>query len=430
MTNYKVYGYRWVMLAIFMVMVAVNQLLWITFAPITVDAAIFFKVSDLMIGMLSMSFMIVYMVVSIPASWVIDTYGIKVGAGIGALLTGSFGLMRGMAGADFNLVMVAQIGIAIGQPFLLNSITKLSARWFPLKERATAAGLGTLSMYIGILLGMVLTPILFASKGLSGMMSLYGIISAAIAIIFLVFSKDAPPTPPCEAHGEERALALDGFRLMFKSRDFWLLMVIFFIGLGVFNSVTTWIENILMPRGFTASQAGNTGGIMIAGGILGALIMPFLSDYYRRRTPFIMIALAGASIGLIGITFATNYTLLLASGALLGFFLLSSGPIGFQYGAEITYPASEGASNGWLLLMGQVSGIAFIFGMDGLKSQVSGSMANPLTGMILLMIIALVISSRLKESKILTNNELVLNPDLQVKTVPVKTVDQKFHAKK
>lgn len=151
MTNYKVYGYRWVVLALFMLMVAVNQLLWITFAPITVDAASFFKVSDLMIGMLSMSFMIVYIVVSIPASWMIDTYGIKTGAGIGALLTGAFGLMRGWAGADFNLVLMAQIGIAIGQPFLLNSITKLSARWFPLEERATAAGLGTLSIYIGIL---------------------------------------------------------------------------------------------------------------------------------------------------------------------------------------------------------------------------------------------------------------------------------------
>ena len=73
--------------------------------------------------------------------------------------------------------------------------------------------------------------------------------------------------------------------------------------------------------------------------------------------------------------------------------------------------------------MGQVSGIAFIFGMDGLKSKVSGSMANPLTGMIFLMIIALIISSRLKESKILTNSEFALNPDLQVNAVPVKTID-------
>jgi len=430
MTKYKLYGYRWVMLGLFMVMVAVNQLLWITFAPITVDAASFFKVSDLMIGMLSMSFMLVYMVVSIPASWIIDTYGIKIGAGTGALLTGFFGLMRGWAGADFNMVLIAQIGIAIGQPFLLNAITKLSARWFPLEERATASGLGTLAMYIGILAGMVVTPLLFTSKGLTGMMNLYGILAVAAAILFLVFSREAPPTPPCEAHGEERALALDGFKLMFKSRDFWLLMVIFFIGLGVFNSITTWIENITMPRGFTAVQAGSTGGIMIVGGILGALVMPFLSDYYRRRTPFIMVALAGATIGLIGITFATSYALLLFFGAMLGFFLLSSGPIGFQYGAEITFPASEGASNGWLLLMGQVSGIAFIFGMDGLKSETTGSMTYPLTGMIGFMIFSLILSSRLKESKILMGNEPVLSPELKVKAVSITTADEKFNVSK
>jgi MFS family permease len=413
MTKYKVYGYRWVMLALFMLMVAANQVLWITFAPITVDAASFFKVSDLMIGILSMSFMIVYIVVSIPASWVIDTYGIRIGAGIGAVLTGFFGLMRGWAGADYNMVLIAQVGIAIGQPFLLNAITKLSAVWFPLEERATAAGLGTLSMYVGILAGMVATPVLFTYKGLIGMMNLYGIVAAVIALLFVVLSRNTPPSPPCEEHGEVRSLAMDGFKLMFRSRDFWLLMFIFFIGLGVFNSVTTWIENIMMPRGFTAGEAGNTGGAMIGGGILGALIMPFLSDYYRRRTPFIMIALAGATIGLIGITFTTNYMLLLFFGGMLGFFLLSSGPIGFQYGAEITYPASEGASNGWLLLMGQVSGIAFIFGMDGFKSETTGSMTYPLMVMICLMIFSFLLSSRLKESKILTGTVPAFDPEIQ-----------------
>ena len=79
---------------------------------------------------------------------------------------------------------------------------------------------------------------------------------------------------------------------------------------------------------------------MIVGGIAGALVIPMLSDRYKRRTPFIIIALTGATLGLAGITFATSYWVLLTSGAMLGFFLLSSGPIGFQYGAEITYPAS------------------------------------------------------------------------------------------
>ena len=430
MTKFRLYGYRWVMLALFMLMVAANQLLWITFAPITIDAASFYQVSDLKIGILSMSFMIVYLVVSIPASWIIDTYGIRIGAGTGAIFTGVFGLMRAWAGPDYSMVLTAQLGIAIGQPFLINAITKLSARWFPLEERATASGLGTLFMYLGILAGMVVTPVLFSTYGLLEMMNFYGIASALMAIIFVIFSREAPPTPPCEAHGEERALAMDGFKMMFRSRDFWLLMIIFFIGLGVFNSVTTWIEAITMPRGFTAMQGGNVGGIMIAGGIAGALIMPFLSDYYRKRTPFIMIALAGATVGLIGITFATSYSLLLVFGATLGFFLLSSGPIGFQYGAEITYPASEGASNGWLLLMGQVSGIAFIFGMDGFKSGTTGSMTYPLMVMAGLMVLSFFISYRLKESQILSGIEPVVSPGSETEAVSVQTSSDNYHAKK
>jgi MFS family permease len=179
-------------------------------------------------------------------------------------------------------------------------------------------------------------------------------------------------------------------------------MIIFFIGLGVFNAVTTWIEDILRPRGFSATQAGITGGLMIVGGIIGALFIPILSDRYKKRTPFIIIALGGATLGLAGITFATSYWLLLTSGMILGFFLLSSGPIGFQYGAEITYPASEGTSNGMLLLMGQISGIAFIFGMDSLKSHTTGSMTRSMIFLIGLMILSILISVRLKESIILT----------------------------
>jgi cyanate permease len=189
-----------------------------------------------------------------------------------------------------------------------------------------------------------------------------------------------------------------------RTKDFLWLMVIFFIGLGVFNAVTTWIEDIMRPRGFSATQAGITGGLMIIGGIVGALIIPLLSDFYRKRTPFIILALIGATIGLIGITFATSYWLLLLSGMVLGFFLLSSGPIGFQYGAEITYPASEGTSNGMLLLMGQISGIAFIFGMDSLKSQSTGSMTRSLVFLTGLMLLSILISFRLKESVILTRD--------------------------
>lgn len=400
--GFKVYGYRWVVLLAFMFAVAINQLLWITFAPITSSAARHFGVSDLSIGLLSMSFMVVYIIVSIPASWVIDTYGIRVAVGIGVVLTGIFGLLRGVMAADYLWVLIAQIGIAVGQPFILNAVTKVAARWFPIRERATAAGLGSLAMYFGIVLGLTLTPYLAIQSGISGMLIIYGIVAIIAAVVFLGVARERPPTPPCPPEQEERSLVFDGLRQILQQKNFILLLLIFFVGLGVFNAVTTWIEDIVRPRGFSITQAGMIGGVMIVGGIIGAVILPLLSDHFRKRVPFLILAVAGAIVGLIGITFTLGFWALLASAFVFGFFLLSAGPIGFQYGAEIAYPAPEGTSNGMLLLMGQIAGIAFILGMDSLKSPKTGSMTMPLVLLIGLMGIGLLLSTRLKESPMMT----------------------------
>jgi MFS family permease len=403
-TDFKVYGYRWIVLLAFMSVIVVNQLLWITFAPITGSAAKYYGVSDLSIGILSMSFMIVYIFVSIPASWTIDTYGIRVAVGIGAALTGVFGLLRGLLASNYNLVLISQIGIAVGQPFILNAVTKVAARWFPLQERATASGLGSLAMYLGIIVGLALTPYLTLQSGMGGMLVAYGIVSVIAAVVFFGLARERPPTPPCPPGQEERSLVFDGLKQILRKGNFILLMLVFFVGLGVFNAVTTWIEDIVRPRGFSITQAGIIGGLMVLGGVVGALVLPSLSDRYRRRTPFILLALAGATLGLVGVTYATSYWLLLASAFVMGFFLLSAGPIGFQYGAEVAYPAPEGTSNGLLLLMGQISGIVFIFGMDSFKSPETGSMTSSLVALIVLMVLGLLLCTRLRESTLLTGN--------------------------
>ena len=397
-TDFKVYGYRWVVLAAFMGVIAANQLLWITFAPVTTQAMQFYGVSDLAIGLLSLSFMVVYILVSFPAAWVIDKYGIRAGVGLGAILTGAFGLMRGLVGNNYAWVLVAQIGIAIGQPFVLNAITTVAARWFPLKERATASGLGSLAVYVGILGGLALTPYLAEPYGLRGMLIIYGVVSAITMFTFFVFAHERPPSPPCPPEQEARSLVTEGLARMIRQRDFILLMLIFFVGLGIFNAVTTWIEQILAPRSFSATQAGDAGGVMILGGIVGALVVPMLSDRQRKRGPFIVLAIAGAAVGLAGLTFVTGYALLLVFSFIFGFFLLSAGPVGFQYGAEITYPAPEGTSNGLLLLMGQISGIIFILGLDALKAPGTGAMTTPLVALLVVLAVCILLGIRLREA--------------------------------
>ena len=394
----RLYGYRWVVLAAFALLNAVVQANWITFAPITDDAAAYYDVSDLQIGLLSMVFMVVFVVMSIPASYIIDTYGLRIGLGIGAVLTGVFGLARGLLGSSFTWVFVSQVGLAVGQPFVMNAITKVGARWFPLSERATAAAVPSLAQFVGIIAAMAATPALLKGLDMPGALLVYGGLSAGAALVSLVLIRERPPTPPGVAEPEERTRVFAGLRHIMRQRDMLILLALFFVGLGMFNAISTWIEQVVDPRGFDSEQAGIIGAAMVIGGIVGAAILSVLSDRLRRRKPFLVLAVAGMTPGLVGLAFAVSYPLLLASSFVFGFFLMSAYPVGFQYSAEVSYPAPEATSQGLLVMAGQVSGILFILGMDAFRTGADDSMTGSMVVFIVLTALVLTLSLFMRES--------------------------------
>jgi MFS family permease len=401
--QYKIYSYRWVVLAVFTLVNITIQMLWITYAPITGPAAAFYGVSDLQIGFLSMSFMLAFIPLSIPVSWVIDTYGFKVAISIGSIMMGIFGILRGLAGANYTLVMWSTFGIAAAQPFLLNTWTKVPANWFAIEERATAVGIVTLGSLVGTALGMVLTPILMESMPIPTIQLYYGSIAAFSAVLFIALSRENPPTPPCPPGMEARALMLDGLKHALTVKAFWFDLAVAFIGLGIFNGITTWVESIIRPRGFTPTDAGTLGALMIVGGVIGAVVIPALSDKYRKRQMFLYISFIGAIPGLIGLTFATTSFLLFASAFVLGFFLTSAMPIAMQYAAEVTHPTPEGTSNGLIQLFGQAS-VVFVFIMEALRNS-DGSFTPALLMAAGLLIASLFFISQMKDPQELVQSK-------------------------
>jgi MFS family permease len=393
--RYRVYGYRWVVLAVFMFINLTIQMLWIAYAPITGPAAKFYGVSDLQIGFLAMSFMIAFIPLSIPVSWLIDTYGFRLAVSIGAVLMGIFGVLRGLAGSNYTLVLLGTIGAAVAQPFLLNAWTKVPARWFSIDERATAVGLVTLSNLVGTALGMVLTPLLIEHISIPQVQLINGGVAAFSAVLFLVFAREAPPTPPCPPGMEVRALMLDGLKHAFTVKSFWLYLAVSFIGMGVFNGLNSWIETIVRPRGFTPTDAGTLGALMLVGGLLGAVVIPPFSDRQHKRKRYLLLGILMAIPGLVGLTFATTFWLLAVSAFVMGFFLTSTSPIGMQYAAEITQPTPEGTSNGLIQLFGQAS-VVFVYIMEAIKGP-DGSFSPGLLLAIGLMLLSTLAILQLKD---------------------------------
>lgn len=390
----KTSTYRWVILTFYFIITVGIQIQWLAFASVAELATQFYQVSTLGIDFLSIIYMVIFILLSLPASYLLDRFGLKKGLLIGAYLTGIFGLLKGFGANNYIIVVVAQFGLAIAQPFILNALTKLGALWFPQNERATVAGIGTLAQYVGIIIALAVTPLLVSSDidgyGIQKMLLIYGIFCAVSALFVIVLVKDPKSEVVNRTNPALRLSSIRSIMHILQKRDMQLLLILFFVGLGIFNAISTCIDQI--TTNLSIQQTGFVGGIMLLGGIVGAVILPMMSDKIRKRQPFIFWCMLLMLPGLLGLTFLSSYPLLLASGFVFGFFIMSAGPIAFQYGAEASYPATESTSQGMLLLAGQVSGILFVIGLN------ATGVAIAMITFIVLNVINVFLSSRLNES--------------------------------
>ncbi len=385
-------NYRWIILALYFFITLIIEVQWLTFASISTAAQEYYHVGAPQIDFLSVIYMIVFIILSIPASYFIDTYGLRKGLAIGALLTGGFGMMKWLFAENYVLVAIAQTGLAAAQPFILNSVTKVGADWFPKNERATVAGIGSLAQYLGIIIALAITPLLVSSSitgqtNMEDMLKIYGIASLIFSFLLLILFRESPQSSASESSGLN---PIEGMKCIFSSYDMKLLLIMFFLGLGIFNAVSTCIDQIC--GSLTMEETGTIGGAMLLGGILGAIILPILSDRLQKRKPFLIFCMAFMIPGLLGLTFFESFYPLLISSFAFGFFIMSAGPIGFQYGAEKSYPAPESTSQGLILLAGQISGILFVFGVNLMGIFISMLIFN------LLIVVNVFLTLRISES--------------------------------
>lgn len=402
--QYRSDPYRWVVLLSAVPVLAVTQIFWLTFSAISPEAVEFYHTSSLSIAFLSMSYMIVYIIMMIPASLLADKKGMRASFVLGAVITAVFGLLRGFCGSSFTLVVLAQMGLAVAQPFLVNPITKLAAVWFPVDERATASGIASIAGYLGIIVAMVATPTLFRDFSMPGMLKIYGYIAVAAALLVIVLLKEKPAIPAGPRGNVDDNFSLRKVPELRKNRNFVLLMFVVFIALGVFNALLTCISDMLSPRGISIDQSGLIGGIIIVAGLVGGVVIPLLSDKLKKRRIFLTIAVAMSLLGMVGLSFINNYTALLVSAGVTGFFLMGAGPMIFQYGTELAYPTPEGTAYGLLMGSGQISGIVFILMLYLLRAS-NGLMTIPLTVLMALMAVAFIVSLRVKESALIQTED-------------------------
>lgn len=398
--QYKTYKYRWVILAVIIPAIICTEMFWLTLSPISSVAEAYYHVSSLSVSMFGTSYMIMYILFTIPASWVIDRFGYRPSLIIGILITAVFGSLRAFFADNFTVALICQFLIAIGQPFLLNISTKVPANWFPVSERSTATGLLTMAQYLGFVVPMVLAPMIAPEgSGIPELYRVFAIIACACALVSIVFTRERPKVAP-GPEAEKEDFSLKSMAKLFKNRNFNYVLIVIFISMVFFNSLLTLIESILKPRGITPDQSGIVGAVFVVAGVIGAVLLPMLSDKIHKRTILFVIGISALVPLYLGMTYLKDFTLLAVAAGIAGFTIMGVAPILFQHGAEIAYPVKEGTSFGLILLMGQISGALFVLLFESL-STATNSVEIPMLVFVLLTALQIPFTLKMKESDIL-----------------------------
>ena len=188
---------RWAILVVYAVLAACTQLLWLTFAAIDTDSARVLHTDVGTVGDLAAIFPFIYVVLALPVGRWLDARFTHALA-IGAVLTGVGAIVRVIEPTSFGIQLAGQVVIAAGQPFVLNSITKVAARYFPHAERATAISIGSVALFLGILASVLIAAPLFSAGGLGLVLTVEAVpsvIAGGLMLLLLRVPRSTRMTP-------------------------------------------------------------------------------------------------------------------------------------------------------------------------------------------------------------------------------------------
>jgi predicted MFS family arabinose efflux permease len=342
---------RWVILAGYALLTACTQFLWLAYAPITTQTHLIMGVSEGAVGDLAGIFPLVYVILALPAGrWLDARFGRALG--LGAALTGAGGLVRLAGPSSYGWAIAGQFVIAVGQPFVLNSITKVAGRYFPSRERTTAVSIGSVALFAGIL-GAVLSggPLLDA-----GGLTLLLRVQAATAVLAAGWVLAVSRTPAAYPGDPSVAVSLRWLR---RDRFMWLLAGLLFVGMGVFNAVATWLDSILTHFGHGAAS-GYLIAIMTVGGMAGGALLPGIVARRDQRRGMLEVAVVVTGAAFAAIAAIHNPVL---GGIVLfvaGFFLLAGLPVVLDWSESYAGPERAGGAAGFLLLSGNLGGVVLV----------------------------------------------------------------------
>jgi predicted MFS family arabinose efflux permease len=329
---------------------AATQVLWLTFAPITTDSAAHYGVGEGAIGWLAEIFPLLYVVLALPAGMALDRWFVPALRG-GAALMAAGALVR-LGGDAYGWALAGQLLVALGQPFVLNAVTKLASEYVAPPARAAAISIGSGGTFVGLLLGLVLGPALGSRSDLRTLL----VVEAAFVVVAAALLWIALRERPAGAGALERPIGVRELRAVWDDRFLRSLCGLAFVGFGVFIALTTWLQPLLKPFGVSESTAGAMLVGMVIAGVAMTAWWPAAVARRRAEHRALLAALLVSALSCAALAGVRAVGAQFALVALFGAFALPALPVLLEL-AERRAGVAGASAAALVLLCGNLGGI-------------------------------------------------------------------------
>ena len=198
----------------------------------------------------------------------------------------------------FGLLMFGQLLIGFAQPFVLTAPTRYSDLWFTDRGRTSATALATLANPLGAALGQLIDSFWAPRpEDVPDMVMWLAVIvrtpsspfigdadeniQATVAAAPSLFIPARPPTPASASADVPKTPLIASIKTVTRMPQFWIIFFSFSVYVGFFNSVSTLINQIMFPYGFSETDAGIAGGVLIVVGLVAAAVMSPINDRFK-----------------------------------------------------------------------------------------------------------------------------------------------------
>ncbi|KAH6900746.1 major facilitator superfamily domain-containing protein [Thelonectria olida] len=380
-TEYRTYKRRWFGLAQLTLMNIIVSWDWMTYAPVASHAADYYNVNESTINWISTAFFLAFVAV-FPVSIAILHRGPKIAFIVAAvlILIGNWIRYAGAtksSGGNIAHAMAGEIVIGFAQPFILAAPTRYSDLWFTNRGRVAATALTSLANPFGAALGQLITPLWVSKPGDVSNMVLYVSIISTVCAVPALFVPAKPPTPVGPASETPKLSLRASVGAVSRNLELWFILIPFSIYVGFFNSISSLLNQMLNPYGFSDDEAGIGGAVLIVVGLVASAISSPIID--RTKSFLFTLKLLVPIIGLSYLAFIWMpqtreipgpYVVL----AILGASSFSLVPVALEYLIELSHPLSPEVTSTIAWAGGQLFGAIFTIISDAL---VAGEDAHP-----------------------------------------------------